>query len=134
MSLKFHASLSRFVTNYLRRLGMLEPPPEDLPGLWFDHRRPSIRQLTSVHLYKQSLSEHIDADGKNSYMRCFLYRSPRVCASGAQAFACHFIACTGYLSCIPSVEFGRCEDVALAFKPMDAIHLGYFEDEMLGNV
>jgi hypothetical protein len=74
MSLKFNASVSRLVTNYLRRLGMLEPPPEDLPGLWFDHWHSSTRQLMSVDLYKRSLSEHVDADGKNSYTQCFLYR------------------------------------------------------------
>lgn len=53
---------------------MLEPPPEDLPWLCFDHRRPSTRQLTSVDLYKRFLSEHIDADGYNRYMECFLCR------------------------------------------------------------
>lgn len=74
MSIQFRASISRLVTNYLRRLGMLEPSPEDLPGLWFDHKCPTIRQLVSIELYKKTLSEHIDGDGKNNYMGCFLYR------------------------------------------------------------
>ncbi|KAG2347269.1 hypothetical protein BDR05DRAFT_958772 [Suillus weaverae] len=74
MSFKFRASISRLVTNYLRRLGMLEPPAEDLPCLWFDHKRPATSQLISVDLYKKSLSEHIDRDGKNNYAECFLYR------------------------------------------------------------
>ncbi|KAG1778761.1 hypothetical protein EV702DRAFT_1091778 [Suillus placidus] len=74
MSFKFRASISRLVTNYLRRLGMLEPPAEDLPYLWFDHNRPATRQLMSVDLYKKYLSDHIDGDGKNNYAECFLYR------------------------------------------------------------
>ncbi|KAG1880563.1 hypothetical protein C8R48DRAFT_758567 [Suillus tomentosus] len=56
MSIQSRASISRLVTNYLRRLGMFEPPPEDLPGLWFPIK-------------------HIDGDGKNNYMGCFLYRT-----------------------------------------------------------
>ncbi|KAG1741738.1 hypothetical protein EDD22DRAFT_921250 [Suillus occidentalis] len=76
MSLKFNASVNRLVTNYLRRLGMLEPPPEDLPGLWFDYWHSSTRLFMTVDRYKKILSEHVDADGKNtsSYANCFLYR------------------------------------------------------------
>ncbi|KAG2342411.1 hypothetical protein BDR05DRAFT_964362 [Suillus weaverae] len=74
MSFKVRASISRLVTNYLRRLGILEPPTEDLPILWFDHKSPTTRQLMSVDVYKKYLSERIDGDGKNNYMECFLYR------------------------------------------------------------
>jgi hypothetical protein len=72
MSLRFRASISRLVTNYLRRLGMVEPPSEDLPYLWFHHRCPTTRQLASVDIYKKYLRTH--GNGKNNYMECFLYR------------------------------------------------------------
>ncbi|KAG2740738.1 hypothetical protein P692DRAFT_20880727 [Suillus brevipes Sb2] len=53
---------------------MLEPPAEDLPGLWFDHWHSSNRLFMSVERYKKILSEYVDADGKNSYTNCFLLR------------------------------------------------------------
>ncbi|KAG2051054.1 hypothetical protein BDR06DRAFT_1022937 [Suillus hirtellus] len=53
---------------------MFEPSLEDLPGLWFDHKCPTIRLLVSIELYKKTLPEHIDGDGKNNCMGCFLYR------------------------------------------------------------
>jgi hypothetical protein len=53
---------------------MSEPPPEDLPGLWFDHWQSSTRQFMTVDRYKNILSEHIDADGKNGYTNCYMFK------------------------------------------------------------